>query len=107
MSNSDFWKNYKERKLISSDSRTYQAMNVKTGKYEVIKEINKYNVNIEELKKEMKRKKNEENIVKINAIKEDNNLFYMIMDLYSYNLENYLKKRDKPLSINEIKEILL
>ena len=31
----------------------------------------------------------------------------MIMDLYSYNLENYLKIRDKPLSINEIKEILL
>ena len=36
--------------------------------------------------------KNEENIVKINEIKEDNNLFYMIMDLYSFNLENYLKK---------------
>ncbi len=109
MSNSDFWKNYKERKLISSEkySRINQAINIKTGKYEVIKEIDKYNVNIEELKKEMKRKKNEENIVKINAIKEDNNLFYMIMDLYSYNLENYLKIRDKPLSINEIKEILL
>ena len=68
MSNSDFWKNYKERKLISSEnySRIYQAINIKTGKNEVIKEINKYNVNIEELKKEMKRKKNEENIVKIN-----------------------------------------
>ena len=51
--------------------------------------------------------KNEENIVKINEIKEDNNLFYMIMDLYSFNLENYLKIRDKPFSINEIKEILL
>ena len=47
MSNSDFWKNYKERKLISSDSRTYQAININTGKYEVIKEINKYNINIE------------------------------------------------------------
>ena len=109
MSNSDFWKNYKERKLISSDSRTYQAININTGKYEVIKEISKdeCNINIEELKKEIERKKNEENIVKINEIKEDNNLFYMIMDLYSYNLENYLKIRDKPLSINEIKEILL
>ena len=39
----------------------------------------------------MKRKKNEENIVKINEIKEDKYLFYMIMDLYSFNLENYLK----------------
>ena len=109
MSNSDFWKNYKERKLISSDSRTYQAININTGKYEVIKEISKdkCNINIEEIKKETERKKNEENIVKINEIKEDNNIFYMIMDLYSFNLENYLKIRDKPLSINEIKEILL
>ena len=109
MSNSDFWKNYKERKLISSDSRTYQAININTGKYEVIKEISKdeCNINIEEIMKETERMKNEENIVKINEIKEDNNLFYMIMDLYSFNLENYLKIRDKPLSINEIKEILL
>ena len=109
MSNSDFWKNYKERKLISSDSRTYQAININTGKYEVIKEISKdeCNINIEELKKEIERMKNEENIVKINEIKEDQYLIYMIMDLYSYNLENYLKIRDKPLSINEIKEILL
>ena len=109
MSNSAFWKNYKERKLISSDSRTYQAININTGKYEVIKEISKdeCNINIEEIMKETERMKNEENIVKINEIKEENNLFYMIMDLYSFNLENYLKIRDKPLSINEIKEILL
>ena len=92
MSNTDFWKNYKERKSINSEnySRIYRAINIKTGKYEVIKEINKYNINIEELKKEMKRKKNEENIVKINEIKEDNNLFYMIMDLYSYDLEIFI-----------------
>ena len=111
MSNIDIWENYKERKLISSEnySKIYQSINIKTGKYVVIKEINKdkCNINIEELKKEMKRKKNEENIVKINEIKEDNNIFYMIMDLYSFNLENYLKIRDKPFSINEIKEILL
>ena len=89
MSNSDFWKNYKERKLISSEnySRIYQAINIKTGKNEVIKEINKYNVNIEELKKEIERMKNEENIVKINAIKKNDEIFYMIMDLYSFNLE--------------------
>ena len=59
MSNSDFWKNYKERKLISSEnySRIYQSINIKTGKYVVIKEISKdkCNINIEELKKEIKR----------------------------------------------------
>ena len=77
MSNSDFWKNYKERKLISSEnySRIYQAINIKTGKYEAIKEMNKYNVNIEELKKEIERMKNEENFLKINEIKEDNIYF--------------------------------
>ena len=60
MSNIDIWKNYKERKLISSEnySRIYRTINIKTGKYVVIKEINKYNINIEELKKEIKRKKN-------------------------------------------------
>ena len=49
MSNIDIWKNYKERKLISSEnySRIYRAINIKTGKYVVIKEINKYNINIE------------------------------------------------------------
>ena len=29
------------------------------------------------------------------------------MDLYSFDLKNYLLNRDKPLSINEVKEILL
>ena len=91
MSNSDIWKNYKKIKLISSGnySRIYQSKNIKTGKYVMIKEISKdeCNINIEELKKEIERMKNEENIVKINEIQEDNNLFYMIMDLYSFNLE--------------------
>ena len=58
MSNSDFWKNYKERKLISSEnySRIYQSINIKTGNI-IIKEISidKCNINIEELKKEIKR----------------------------------------------------
>ena len=47
--------------------------------------------------------KNEENIVKINEIKEDDDIFYMTMDLYSQNVENSLKIRYKTLSINDIK----
>ena len=62
MSNTDIWKKYKERKLISSEnySRIYRAINIKTRKYVIIKEISKYTckINIEELKKEIKRKKN-------------------------------------------------
>ena len=89
---SNIWINYKERKLKNSEnySKIYRAINIKTGKNEVIKEINKYEVNIEELKKEIERMKNEENIVKINEIKEDNDFFYMIMDLYSFNLEKII-----------------
>ena len=79
MSNIDIWENYKERKLISSEnySKIYQSINIKTGKYVVIKEINKdkCNINIEELKKEIERMKNEENFLKINEIKEENIYF--------------------------------
>ncbi len=79
MSNIDVWKNYKERKLINSGnySKIYQTIIINTGKYEVIKEINKNkcNINIEELKKEIERMKNEENFLKINEIKEDNIYF--------------------------------
>ena len=79
MSNIDIWKNYKERKLLNSGnySKIYQTININKGKYEVIKEINKdkCNINIEELKKEIERMKNEENFLKINEIKEDNIYF--------------------------------
>ena len=45
MSNIDIWKNYKKRKLISSEnsSKIYQSINIKTGKYVVIKERDRKN----------------------------------------------------------------
>ncbi len=49
---------------------------------------------------------NEEN----NLIKEiinTNQYLYIIMELSEYNLENYIKKREDLISINEIREILI
>ena len=50
---------------------------------------------------------NLDNIVTIKEIIELKNILYIIMDLCSFDLKNYLLIRDKPLSINEVKEILL
>ena len=102
-----FWK-----KIIGKGnySIVYKAKNNKTGKYVAIKEINnqKYKINIKQLKEEIDeiQKINLDNIVKIEEIIELKNKLYIIMDLCSIDLNNYLLSRDKPLSINELKEIL-
>ena len=112
MSEKDIWKKYPEKKIIEEGnySIVYKAKNNETGKYVAIKEINKqkYKINIKELKEEIEEieKINSDNIVKIKEIIELNNILYIIMDLYSIDLKNYLLNRDKPLSINEVKEIL-
>ena len=106
----DIWKNYEEKRKISTGgySSIYKAKNCKTKEYVAIKEIdkNKCKINIEELKKEMNKMKLIDNIINIKEIIEDKNILYLIMDLCSFNLEEYLKLRDKPFSIYEIKQIL-
>ena len=91
----DIWKNYEEKRKISTGgySSIYKAKNCKTKEYVAIKEIdkNKYKINIEELKKEMKLI-NSDNIINIKEIIEDKNILYLIMDLCSFNLEEYLKE---------------
>ena len=109
----DIWKKYSEKKIIGrgNHSIVYKAKNNETGKYVAIKEINnqKYKINIKEFKEEIEeiQKINSDNIVKIEELIELNNILYIIMDLYSIDLKNYLLNRDKSLSINELKEILL
>ena len=76
MSEIDIWKKYSEKKIIGK------------GKIDEIQKINL------------------DNIVKIEEIIELKNKLYIIMDLCSIDLNNYLLSRDKPLSINELKEIL-
>ena len=104
----DFWKNYEEKEKIFTGgySSIYKIKNIKTKEYVAIKEIdkNKCKINIKELKDEIKKMKlkNSDNI----EIIEDKNILYLIMDLCSFNLEEYLKMRDKPFSIYEIKQFL-
>ena len=108
----EFWKQYSEKKIIGTGNYTvvYEAKNKSTGKYVAIKEFNrqKYTIKSKELKKHIELMENEENIIKINETfncKEEN-IFYIIMDLCSFNLESYLKIRNDPFSIDEIRDIL-
>ena len=38
---------------------------------------------------------------------ESNNLFYIVMELWIWNWEEYIKMRDTGLSIDEIKQVLI
>ena len=109
----DILKKYSEKQIIGRGNYSiiYKVKNNETGKYVAIKEINleKNKINIKELKEEIKeiKKINSDNLVKIKEIIESKNKLYIIMDLCLLDLKSYLLIRDKPLSINEIKEILL
>ena len=90
MSEIDIWEKYSEKKIIGrgNHSIVYKAKIKETGKYVAIKEIQKYKINIKELKEEieeMKKKINSDNIVKIKEIIELKNILYIIMDLCSIN----------------------
>ena len=43
-----------------------------------------------------------ENSINIKEIINSNKYYYIIMDLYEYKLEEYIKRREKPISIHEI-----
>ena len=89
--------------------------------YKAEKKNTKYNVAIKEIDKEKYNKsKNEilKEIEMINKIKCENSVlikdtidtkeyFYLIMDYCHFNLEDYILKRESPVSINEIKQVLL
>ena len=53
----------------------------------------------------MKKIKND-NTINLKETFDTKQYFYIIMDLCIINLEEYLKKRENKLSINEIKEVL-
>ena len=105
------WNKYEKIIKISSGpyANIIKAKEKKTGKYVAIKELNnsKYqnikefltNVKVKELNKL-------ENSVDIIEIFENKDNFYIIMELCLINLEEYIKIKNKGLSIEEIKEIL-
>ena len=107
----DIWNKYENIIKISSGpyANIIKAKEKKTGKYVAIKELKnpKYknikefltNVKIMELNKL-------ENSVDIIETFETKDNLYIIMELCLINLEEYIKIKNKGLSIEEIKEIL-
>ena len=53
----------------------------------------------------MKKIKTENNVL-IKEVINNKDYFYIIKDLCINNLDDYIKRRKKPISINEIKEVL-
>ena len=110
MSNYNIWNKYIKKENISMDSfcKLYKAQNKEIGKYVTIKEIDKGRIRKDFYKEiEIMNKINSENYVKIKETFDSNEAFYIVMDLFNYNLEEYIKLREKPFSINEIREVLI
>ena len=108
MSKISIWEKYIKERVLGSgnDSVVYKAINIETGNYVAIKEINKQKLNINLLKKKIKEMKIDNNIM-INKIIDSDKNIYLIMDLCLFNLEEYINMRKEKLSIEEIKKILL
>ena len=104
--------NYKnfERIGIGRYSNIYKAQNKNSGKYVAIKEIDKskYESLINEKFNEKKIIYiiNSENSIQFKSKIDSKDYFYIIMDLCIYNLEDYIKRRENDITINEIKEVL-
>ena len=105
----NIWEKYKKRETIG-----YGIFgNVYKGKYNneyyAIKEIKKMKSGGKNFLKEMEIMKKMEcdNMVKIIESIETQESFYIVSELCYLNLEQYLNKRKKSLSIEEIKELLL
>ena len=113
MSSNDIWTNYTEKAVLSNGifGQIYKGIDKTTGNYVAIKEINK----LKYKKLSGTPFKEEEILPKINlesnttlktTVNTEKN-FYIIMQLSICNLEDFLLMRDTPLSINEIKEMLI
>ena len=112
MSNINIWEKYKQICKIGYGTcgKVYKVQNIETGEYFAMKEIEKgkFNRTEDQLLNEVEimKKIKTENSVLINEVINNKEYLYIIMDLCEYDLENYIKRRKKPISINEIKEVL-
>ena len=89
----------------------YKVKNIKNGYYYAIKEVDKL-----KFKSDINKLKN--GINTISQIGTDNSIniietfdtkrfFYIVMELCECNLDDYLKKRENKITINEIREVLI
>ena len=104
------WNKYEDKFIIGKGTYgpVYKAFDSNSKNYVAIKEIDKIRFNI------VINSKFKENMKNINSkykfcknIIETKEKYYIIMDLYPCNLEDYLNMINAPLSIDEIKEILI
>ena len=106
----DIWEKYIKIEKIGRGAYAdvYRAKNINTGEYVAIKEIQKKKIKNETILNEieiMKKLKSENTISLIETIETIDS--YFIVSEYCYmTLEEYIKKRNNPLSIEEIKELL-
>ena len=113
MSNINIWEKYIKLNRIEFGpyGEVYKVKNKQTGYYYTIKEIKKetFNQSKDVLLKEIEimNKIKNENIISIKEIIDNEEYFYILMDLYEYNLEDYIKGREEPISVNEVRELLI
>ncbi len=113
MSNKDIWNEYKKLDRIGfgTYSNIYKAQNIKTKNYVAIKEIDKekYNSVTKNYfnESEIFNKINTENSVKLKETFETKEFYYIVMEYCICNLEECLKMRENPFSIEEIKNVLI
>ncbi len=105
----NIWDEFIKIELIGSASfsRVYRAKSKLNDKYVAIKEINKLHMNNNDILNEIETMKKLENSVLLIESIESQDSYYLILELCNISLEEYLKNREKPLSIDEIKEVLL
>ena len=105
----NIWDEFNKIELIGlgSFSKVYRAKSKLNDKYVAIKEINKSNMNYNDILNEIEIMKKLENSVLLIESIESQDSYYLILELCNISLEEYLKNREKPLSIDEIKEVLL
>ena len=108
--NCENYKNF-EKIGMGSYANIYKAQNKTTKSYVAIKEIDKTRYkNLTKIifnETEIMNIIKSENSVNFKDKIDTNDYFYIIMDLCIINLEDYIKKREYDITINEIKEVLI
>ncbi len=104
----NFFEEYEKKEIIGIGPYgiVYKGVNKKTCENYAIKEIKKSKINNHLLELININSLNLENIVSIKEIKEDENNYYIIMELCLFNLQTYITYYQILLSINELKDIL-
>ena len=111
MNTIDVWKKYEKiQKLkIGKFGYIYKVKNKETGNYLAVKEIEKlkfkkyYKISEEEFINKIKK----DNLISIVEILNNKEYYYIVMELCLINLEEYMKIRNKGLSIEELREFLI